>query len=76
MVRYYTQYRSNIAILRIAYFVNSRDGVDFALLFTLRESRRTSDPVLSGIAVAYYSFTRDALALKPSGFCNVGVDCS
>ncbi|MCP4263134.1 MAG: hypothetical protein GY774_37340 [Planctomycetes bacterium] len=24
-----------------------KDGVDFAMLFTLRESRRTSDPVLS-----------------------------
>ena len=28
--------------------MNSKDGVDFALLFTLRESRRTSDPALSG----------------------------
>jgi len=26
-----------------------------------------------GIAVADYSFTLDALALKPSGFCNVRV---
>jgi hypothetical protein len=25
------------------------------------------------IAVANYSFTLDALTLKPSGFCNVGV---
>jgi hypothetical protein len=26
-----------------------------------------------GIAVAYYGFTPDALPLKPSDFCNVGV---
>ena len=27
-----------------------------------------------GIAAGNYSFTLDALALKPSSFCNVGVD--
>jgi len=27
-----------------------------------------------GFAVNYYSFTLDTLALKPSGFCNVGVN--
>ena len=26
-----------------------------------------------GIAVGYYGFTFDALTLKPSDFCNVGV---
>jgi len=26
-----------------------------------------------GFAVAYYGFTLDALALKPSNFCNIGV---
>ena len=31
------------------------------------------DPRSQGIAVADYSFTLDALALKPSSFCNVGV---
>ena len=29
-----------------------------------------------GIAVDDYSFTLDALTLKPSGFCNVGVNVS
>ncbi|MDX2448184.1 MAG: hypothetical protein QNK29_13425, partial [Desulfobacterales bacterium] len=28
---------------------DKKDGVDFAMLFTLRESRRTSDPVLSRV---------------------------
>jgi hypothetical protein len=58
--------------------VNSKDGIDFAILFTLRESRRTSDPVPpgrdQGIAAGIYSFTLDALTLKPSDFCNVGVE--
>ena len=38
-----------------------KDGVDFAMLFTLRESRRTSDPVLSrDQSVTDYNFTLDA----------------
>ena len=47
MVRYYNQYHSENKIFWISLKVNSKDGVDFAMLFTLRESRRTSDPVLS-----------------------------
>ena len=55
--------------------MDSKEGIDFAMLFTLRESRRTSDPVLSRDrgSLAYYNFTLDALALKPSDFCNVKV---
>ena len=34
-------------------------------------SRRRRD---QGIAVVNYSFTLDVLTLKPSGFCNVGVN--
>jgi hypothetical protein len=58
--------------------IKSNDGVDFAILFTLRESRRTSDPSLfrRRRTVSYppqEDFTLDALTLKPSGFCNLGV---
>jgi hypothetical protein len=55
--------------------VNSKNEIDFALLFTLRESRRTSDPALFRLrrTVGYYGFTLDAWPLKPSGFCNVEV---
>ena len=55
--------------------MNSKDKVDFAMLFTLREIRKTSDPVFSRDRgnLTYYSFTLDALALKPSNFCNVRV---
>jgi hypothetical protein len=49
MVSYYIRYNSESTILWISPLVNSKDGVDFAMLFTLRESRRTSDPVLSRI---------------------------
>ena len=35
-------YRSNSALARIFPQVNFKDGVFFAMLFTLRESRRTS----------------------------------
>ena len=49
MVGYYTQYHSDSTIFRISPLVNSKAGVDFAMLFTLRESRRTSDPMLSRI---------------------------
>jgi hypothetical protein len=44
---YYNQYHRGNTISWIFHQVNSKDGVDFAMLFTLRESRRTSDPVLS-----------------------------
>ena len=64
--------------------VNSKDGVDFAMLFTLWSSLSASTQhdgkagglqilLCQGIAAAYYSFTLDALALKPSDFCNVRV---
>ena len=46
MVRYDTRYHSESIIFWISPFVNSKDGVDFAMLFTLRESRRTSDSAL------------------------------
>jgi hypothetical protein len=44
-------------------------------LFTLRESRRTSDPALFRLrrTVGHYGFTRDAWTLKPTDVCNVGV---
>ena len=40
------QYLSDSAIAWIFPQVNSKDGVFFAMLFTLRESRKTSDPAL------------------------------
>jgi hypothetical protein len=47
MVYYYNDYHSEDTIFWIPQIVNSKDGADFARLFTLRESRRTSDLVLS-----------------------------
>jgi hypothetical protein len=49
MVIYYNQYNSENTIFWISPLVVSKDGVDFAMLFTLRESRRISDPALSRV---------------------------
>jgi hypothetical protein len=55
---------------------DSQDGIDVAMLLTLKTTRKTGGLQIlrcQGIAVENYSFTLDAWALKPSGFCNVGV---
>jgi hypothetical protein len=57
--------------------VNSKDGVDFAMLFTLKTTRKAGGLQIlrsQGVAVGNYSFTLDAWTLKPSGFCKVGVN--
>ena len=46
----------------------------FSLCLPSRKAGGLQIPSCQGIAVADYSFTLDALALKPSSFCNVGVD--
>ena len=76
MVRNYFEYHSKHDSFWISPLLYLKDGVDFAMLFPLRESRRTSDPALSrdrGPAIPRDSFTLDVLTLKPSDFCNVGV---
>ena len=40
MVRYYNQYHSESTIFWISPFVNSKDGVDFAMFFTLETTRK------------------------------------
>ena len=53
----------------------SKDGGDFALLFTLKTTRKAGRLQIlrcQGITVSNYGFTLDALTLKPSDFCNVG----
>ena len=47
MVRNYIHHHSKTTIFRISPLLNSKDGIDFAMLFTLRESRRASDPAFS-----------------------------
>ena len=61
--------------------MSSKDGVDFAMLLALRAPRLRSVGkagelqilCCQGFEVNDYNFTLDALALKPSGFCNVRV---
>ena len=55
--------------------VNSKDGVDFAMLFTLETTRKAGGLQIlrcQGFEVKYYDVTLDALTLKPSAVCNVG----
>ena len=76
MVCYYSQYHSEDTIFWISQIVNSKDGVDFAMLFTLKTKRKAGGLQIlccQGIKVADHDFTLDALALKPSDFCNVRV---
>jgi len=46
MIRYYTKYRCDSVVSWTSPLVNSKDNIDFAMLFTLRENLRTSDPAL------------------------------
>jgi len=76
MVCNYTQYYRKPTNFRIYPSVNSKDGIDFAMLFTLKTTRKAGGLQIlrcQGIAVKNYSFTLDVLTLKPSGFCNVAV---
>ena len=72
----YNKYHSKSTNFRVSPLVNSKAGIDFATLFTLKTTRKAGGLQIlrcQGIAVVKYSFTLDALTLKPSGFCNVGV---
>ena len=73
MCCYYIQYHCDGAISWIQLLVNSKEKAYFAVLFTLRERRRTSDSVLSRVRSKTLRLTLDAWTLKPSGACNVGV---
>ena len=73
MVCYYNQYHSEATILWIPQIVNSKDGIDFAMMFTYGKAGGLQILCCQGIEVTDYNFTFDALALKPSDFCNVRV---
>ena len=84
MVCHYYLYHSGHTIFWISLFENSKDGVDFAMLFTLWSSLSASTQhdgkagglqilCCQGINVTDYNFNLDALALKPSDFCNTRV---
>jgi hypothetical protein len=53
--------------------VNSKDGVDLPCCLPYGKAGELQILCCQGIKVNDYNFTHDALALKPSGFCNVGV---
>jgi len=85
MVRYYTRYRGESPIFRISPSVNSSDsdlratteqegwGRFCHVVYPTGKAGGHQIRCCQGFAVNDYSFTLDALALKSSGFCNVGV---
>ncbi len=75
MVCYYSRYQSDRTLFFwISPLVNLRDVSELAMLFSLRKAGGLQILCCQEIAVANYGFTLDALALKPSGFCNVRVN--
>jgi len=55
MVLNYNQNHSKLTNFWTPPLVNSKDGVDFAMLFPLRESRRTSDSALLRVRISLRS---------------------
>ena len=75
MIRNYCEYHSKMTDSWIPQLVNSKDGVDFAMLFPLWASLSATTQHVGkagglqilrcqGIAVGYYGFTLDAPALR------------
>gem|GEM_PF-4586351 len=63
----YFQYCSKCCSPWISSFVYSKDRIDFAMLFTLETTRKAGGLQIlrcQGIAVAYYGFTLDSVALR------------
>jgi hypothetical protein len=63
MVGNYNQYHSITTNFRLSPSVNLKDGVDFAMLFTLKTTRKAGGLQIlrcQGIAVGNYSFPLDA----------------
>ena len=54
--------------------MNSSKNSDFLMFLPFRESGRIPISRCQGIAVKDYGVTLGALALKPSRFCNDGID--
>jgi len=51
--------------------MNSKNGIDFSMLLPFGKAGELQILCCQGIKVTDYNLTLDALALKPSGFCNV-----
>jgi len=70
---FYNQYHSDSTISWIYLWVNSKDDVYFAMLFTHGNVGELQILCCQGFEVKHYDFTFDVLTLKFSGVCNVGV---
>jgi hypothetical protein len=68
MVSNYTQYHSKTTDFRISPSVKSKDETDFAMLFTLKTTRKAGGLQIlryQGIAVVNYSFTLERGTVNP-----------
>jgi hypothetical protein len=75
IICYYIQYRSVSNIFWKSHLVNSKDALILAYCLPFGKAGGLQILCCQGIKVTDYNFTLDALALKPSGFCNVRVIC-
>jgi len=71
MVRYHNQYHGESTISGISPI---RMGSILPCCLPYGKAGGLQILCCQGIVVNYYNFTLDALALKPSDFCNVGVN--
>jgi len=79
MVCYYNQYHDESTILWISPLVYSKGGVDFAMLFTLRESRYSNIPIFQYCMAFDYGniYLRNTIApaVKPDPKASVRTVC-
>jgi hypothetical protein len=73
MLCYYSHYHSEDTIFWISQIVNSKDGSILPCCLPYGKAGGLQILCCQGIKVTDYNFTLDALALKPSDFCNVRV---
>ena len=75
-VCYYNENNNDSIIFWISPFVNSKAGGSIChVVYPMSKAGGLQILCCQGIAVSDYSFTLDAWVLKPSDFCNVGVNC-
>ena len=63
----------NYTICGKSQILNSKDGIDFAMLLPFGKSGGLQILRSQGFEVKDYDFTLEVWTLKPSIFCNIGV---
>ena len=71
MVRNYYQYHSKMTNSWIPPLVNSKDGADFAMLFTLETTRKAGGLQIQSLS-AYGGLLRVRISLRSSSYAPTG----